>query len=300
MTIKGRFGFLALLLVVVGCSDNPQLRADAGTPSASGGSNGPDGGGGLAGVFGADAGQGGGTAGSGGGADGSGGAVGIGETTRTDGGEPDAGADASTDAGALEAAAPSRSFTCTLILGAFQTSQWYDAGFESAVGTERWEIKSAHNLWTERWADPNDAAWNLPTVSSCATGATTPDRVLFIVYKNMFGPPIPPAVWEPEIAMDVQNIAAKYPSAQQIELLTLARAPNNQPCPGNTSRNIVIAPEIDAAIESVAARSGGKVKVGPKYYVPDCALFEMNITTLVAGGGARVAPQLIEHYKARP
>jgi hypothetical protein len=207
-------------------------------------------------------------------------------------------ASANGDAGSSEAAPPSQHFVCTLILGAFQTSQWFYGGFSVGVETARWEIKSAHNNWTEKWADPQNAIWNLPTTSPCATGAATPDRVLLIVYKDMFGPPIAPTVWEPEITKDVQNIKTKYPSARRIELLTEVRAPNNQPCPGNSSRNIVIAPEIDAAIQSVADKSGGLVQVGPKYYVPDCALFMTNITTLVDGGGARVAPQLVDYYKA--
>ncbi len=207
-------------------------------------------------------------------------------------------ASANGDAGSSEAAPPAQHFVCTLILGAFQTSQWFYGGFSAGVETARWEIKSAHNNWTEKWADPQNAIWNLPITSPCATGAATPDRVLLIVYKNMFGPPIPPAVWEPEITKDVENIKTKYPSARRIELLTEVRAPNNQPCPGNSSRNIVIAPEIDAAIQSVADKSGGLVQVGPKYYVPDCSLFMTNITTLVDGGGARVAPQLVDYYKA--
>jgi hypothetical protein len=201
--------------------------------------------------------------------------------------------------GVPDAAPPAQNFTCTLVLGAFQTSQWYDGGFETAVGTEHWEIKAAHNLWTERWANLNDSAWNIPTVSPCTTGATTPDRVLFVVYKNFMVPAVAPAVWEPEVTKDVENIKVKYPSAKQIELLTLARGPNNQLCPGNTSRNISIAPEIDAAIESIAAKSGGMVKAGPKYYVPDCSMFEGNTTTLLPGVGAKVAPQLIEYYKPR-
>ena len=229
-------------------------------------------------------------------------AGGVGGAGAEDAGGSAAGADAdaSGNAGGPDAAPPAQNFTCTLILGAFQTSQWFDAGFETAVGTARWEIKSAHNNWTEKWADPNNAIWNLPTASPCTARAATPDRVLLIVYKDMFGPPIAPTVWEPEITKDVENIKTKYPAVRQIELLTLARAPNNQPCPGNSSRNIAIAPEIDAAIQSVADKSGGLVKVGPRYYVPDCSLFVMNITTLTDGGGARVAPQLIEYYNAHP
>jgi len=298
MRINGLFGFVALLLVAVACSENPGSGADAGAPPASsGGNSGLGGSGGSAGAPGGDPGQGGGTAGSGGGpagSGGSGGSVGTGGTAGV--GQPDGGAG---NSGTPEVAPPAQNFNCTLVLGAFQTSQWYDGGFETAVGTEHWEIKAAHNLWTERWANPNDSAWSIPTVSPCATGATTPDRVLFVVYKNFMVAAAPPAVWEPEITKDVENIKTHYPSAKLIELLTLARGPNNQLCPNNTSRNISIAPEIDAAIQAVSDKSGGTVKPGPKYYVPDCSMFEGNTTTLTAGTGAKVAPQLIEYYKPR-
>ncbi|HXI58462.1 MAG TPA: hypothetical protein VNO55_20485 [Polyangia bacterium] len=287
-----------LLFVTAGCSQDssfvapPAGDASSSNTSSSGGSSGS---GGVAGGGGVTSG---GATGSGGAPVGSGGAAG-GDAAATG---PDAvgGVDGGAGGGAAPDVREESNFTCTLVLGAFQTSQWYDAGFERAVGTERWEIKSAHNNWTEKWADPNNAIWNLPTVSPCATNPTKPDRVLLIVYKDMFSPPIPPAVWEPEITKDVQNIKTKYPSVRRIELLTLARAPNNQPCPGNTSRNIVISPDIENAIQAVADKSGGLAAVGPKYYVPDCSMFLMNITTLTDNAGALVAPMLVDYYKAHP
>jgi hypothetical protein len=297
----------ATALAGVRCSDSaPSARAPSGAGESSSGGSAPTTGSGAGGAGIPASGAGAETAGSGGGASagtGSSGSTDASAAYGTGGGdasvdvEPADGAGANEDAGSSEAAPPVQHFVCTLILGAFQTSQWFYGGFSAGVETARWEIKSAHNNWTEKWADPQNAIWNLPTTSPCATGAATPDRVLLIVYKNMFGPPIPPTVWEPEITKDVQNIKTKYPSARRIELLTEVRAPNNQPCPGNSSRNIVIAPEIDAAIQSVADKSGGLIQVGPKYYVPDCSLFMTNITTLVDGGGAKVAPQLVEYYK---
>jgi hypothetical protein len=294
--MKNRVTLAVLLFVTGGCSqDSSVVSPPAGDASSDASSNtsssgGSSGSGGVAG--GGDMASGGAT-GSGGVPAGSGGAAGAdaaGVVT----------VDGSAGDGAASDVVEESNFTCTLVLGAFQTSQWYDAGFEKAVGTERWEIKSAHNNWTEKWADPNNAIWNLPTTSPCATNPTKPDRVLLIVYKDMFSPPIPPAVWEPEITKNVQNIKTKYPSVRRIELLTLARAPNNQPCPGNTSRNIVISPDIENAIQAVADKSGGLAAVGPKYYVPDCSMFLMNITTLTDNAGALVAPMLIDYYKAHP
>jgi hypothetical protein len=96
------------------------------------------------------------------------------------------------------------------------------------------------------------------------------------------------------------NVKAKYPSVKQIELITLVRGPNNELCPGNTSRNISVAPEIDAAIQETADESGGLVKVGPKAYAPDCSMFQPNITTLTDAGAKAVAPMMVEYYKAHP
>jgi hypothetical protein len=294
--MKNRVTLAVLLFVSGGCSQNSSVvsppAGDASSDASSGGgSSGSGGGGDMAS---------GGATGSGGATAGSGGAAGADAGVTAPDGAGAVMADGRANDGAASDVAEEANFTCTLVLGAFQTSQWYDAGFEKAVGTERWEIKSAHNNWTEKWADPSNAIWNLPTTSPCATNPTKPDRVLLIVYKDMFSPPIPPAVWEPEITKDVQNIKTKYPSVRRIELLTLARAPNNQPCPGNTSRNIVISPDIENAIQAVADKSGGLVAVGPKYYVPDCSMFLMNITTLTDNAGALVAPMLIDYYKAHP
>jgi hypothetical protein len=289
--MKNRVTLAVLLFVSGGCSQNSSVVSPPAGDASSGGGSSGSGGGDMAG---------GGATGSGGATAGSGGAAGADAAVTAPDGAGAVMADGSAGDGAASDVREEANFTCTLVLGAFQTSQWYDAGFEKAVGTERWEIKSAHNNWTEKWADPGNAIWNLPTVSPCATNPTKPDRVLLIVYKDMFSPPIPPAVWEPEITKDVQNIKTKYPSVRRIELLTLARAPNNQPCPGNTSRNIVISPDIENAIQAVADKSGGLVAVGPKYYVPDCSMFLMNITTLTDNAGALVAPMLVDYYKAHP
>ncbi len=283
-----RAGYLAMFLMVTACSGSPSVTPDAGPPATgSGGApvggNGGDGSGGEM------------TAGSGGA---SGGVTGSGGAAVVDAGGLPETTPPGSDGGGDGAGPPAGNFTCTLVLGAFQTSQWYDGGFETAVGTERWEIKSAHNNWTEKWADANNAIWNLPTQSPCATGATLPDRVILTVYKDFFAPAPAPSVWEPEITKDVANIKTHYPSVKQIHLITLARGPDNMLCPGNMSRNISVAPEIDAAIQAVSDKSGGLVWPGPKYYVPDCSMFMANTTTLIDGAGAKVAPQLIAYYKA--
>ncbi|MEA2697362.1 MAG: hypothetical protein QOI66_1633 [Myxococcales bacterium] len=176
--MKNRVTLAVLLFVTGGCSqDSSFVSPPAGDASSDASSNtsssGGSGGGDMAS---------GGATGSGGAPAGSGGAAGADAAVTPLDAAGTGAADGSAGGGAGSDVREESNFTCTLVLGAFQTSQWYDAGFEKAVGTERWEIKSAHNNWTEKWADPNNAIWNLPTTSPCATNPTKPDRVLLIVY----------------------------------------------------------------------------------------------------------------------
>ena len=186
-------------------------------------------------------------------------------------------------------------FTCTLVLGAYQTSEWFDGGFRSAVGATRWEIKWEHNTFTELWADPTNAFWSIATEPPpCATNATAPDRVIFVVYSKTL---TAQADWETAITKVVGIIEAKYPSAKQIQLLGMARAPNNQPCPGNSDVAIVVRPEEQAAMQAVADKSGGLVQVGPAYFVPDCASFLANNTNLTPAAASAVATTMAPLYK---
>jgi hypothetical protein len=188
-----------------------------------------------------------------------------------------------------------QNFTCTLVLGAYQTSEWFDGGFRSAVGATRWEIKWEHNTYTELWADPTNAFWNIPTESPpCATNATTPDRVIFIVYSKTISAE---SDWETAVTKVVGTIKTKYPSAKLIQLLGMARAPNDQACPGNSDVAIVVGPAEQQAMQAVSDKSAGLVQVGPAYFVPDCASFLPNNTNLTPAAAAAVATMLAPLYK---
>jgi len=190
--------------------------------------------------------------------------------------------------------APPQSFTCTLLLAPYQTSQWFLAGFQAAVGASKWEIKWAHNAYTENWASPRDGFWGTATMSPCSMNATTPDRVFFTVYSKTITGEGP---WETAVTKVVDNIKAKYPSAKQIVLIGMARAPNNQQCPNNNDVALVVTPEEEQAMKAVADKSGGLVTVGPPYGVTSCAYFVTNNTNLQGNGPMECANALIPFYK---
>jgi hypothetical protein len=191
--------------------------------------------------------------------------------------------------------APPQAFSCTLLLAPFQTSQWFLGGFQAAVGASKWEIKWAHNAYTENWANPSDGFWGTATMApACSMNATMPDRVFFTVYsKTITGE----AAWETAVTKVVDNIKAKYPSAKQIVLIGMARAPNNQPCPGNNDVALVVTSEEEQAMKAVADKSAGLVTVGPPYGVTSCAYFVTNNTNLQGNGPKECADTLIPFYK---
>ncbi len=191
--------------------------------------------------------------------------------------------------------APHQAFSCTLLLAPFQTSQWFTGGFQAAVGASKWEIKWAHNAYTENWANPTDGFWGTAIMgSACAMNSTAPDRVFFTVYsKTITGE----AAWETAVTKVVDNIKAKYPTAKQIVLIGMARAPNNQPCPNNNDVALVVTPEEEQAMKAVADKSAGLVTVGPAYGVTSCAYFVMNNTNLQGNGAKECADALIPFYK---
>jgi hypothetical protein len=200
----------------------------------------------------------------------------------------------SAPSGTPDSGGPPQSFASTLIIGCFQTSQWFDAGFETVVGNAKWEIKWDHNTFTEHWADPADAFWNIAVASPCASNATTPDRVLFIAYSMTLATE---AAWETQLGHVVDNVKTKFSSVKQIELLGMVRAPNNQMCAGNSNKSTIVSPEEDQAMQAVADKSGGMVKTGPKYFAPSCASFVANNTNLTPAAASAVVPMLSAVYK---
>jgi len=208
-----------------------------------------------------------------------------------------------------------------LVLGLFTTSQWFNGSMpggasktflQAGVDATKWEGKMQKYSYVEKWADPANAIWGIATATPCATNATTPDRVLFVG----FSPGIPAdqdydkyhaqgmdqAGWVTLLNSVIANIRAKYPSAKEIDILTMGRAPNNTLCANNNDTDTVIAPYEDAAFQAVADASNGLVKVGPKYFVPDCATSYIfaNDSDYTTTASNSLATQVATYYVAHP
>lgn len=203
---------------------------------------------------------------------------------------PAAGADASVDAGVR----PGKDFVCNQVTGLQATGQWYAAGFEmDGVDDAHWQAKTQHLAYIEKWADPNHPVWNQAITSPCANGSDNPDRVVFVGFSP---PSMTEAVWEASLIADITTIKAKYPAVQEIDVMSMVRAPGNQLCPGNTDPLVMIAPYVDQAIAAAVARFPGLAKVGPQIYAPNCDAFVANDTDLVPVGAAAVAKMVASYF----
>ena len=195
-----------------------------------------------------------------------------------------------------------------MIFGLFTTSQWFNGTqpggadktfLQDGIDATKWEAKMQKYSYAEKWADPKSDLWNLPTQNPCAANATTPERALFVGFSPSTKDQ--PA-WEKLLNAVVANITIKYPSVKAIDILTMGRAPNNTLCSNNNDVDTVIAPYEDAAFDAVAAASNGLVKVGPKYYVPDCenSYIFANDTDYTTSAANYIATEVATYYVAHP
>jgi hypothetical protein len=257
------------------------------------------------------------TSGGGSGAAGTGAASGDGTS-----GQASTGADSGATAGGAEGgAAGAGPFTCTLVVGLFTTSQWFSGMMPGGasktflmdgVDATKWEGKQTKYAYIEKWEDPTNAVWSLALTNPCATNSATPDRVVFVG----FSPGIPADQdyamysklstnqmdWEMLLNGVIATIKMKYPSAKEVDILTMGRAPNNMLCSNNNDVDTIIQPYEDAAYEAVAAASGGFVVVGPKYYVPDCdtSYIFANDSDYTTTAATAIATQVAAYYVAHP
>jgi hypothetical protein len=141
---------------------------------------------------------------------------------------------------------PGRDFVCNQVIGLQATGQWYAAGFEQdGVDDAHWQAKTQHRAYIEKWADPNNAVWDQPLTSPCASRSDDPDRVVFVGFSP---PSMTEAAWEASLIADIDTIRAKYPGLQEVDVMSMVRSPGNQPCPMNTDPLVVTADYVDQAI----------------------------------------------------
>ncbi|MFZ5894258.1 MAG: hypothetical protein ACOY0T_24570 [Myxococcota bacterium] len=183
-----------------------------------------------------------------------------------------------------------KSYRCNLVVGLAVTAEWFEAGFEEIVGNGRWQALVRPHTFVADWADPGHPAWSEPLRSACDEAHNQPERVLFFAadwnYKNE-------NEWITGLTATVNAVRARYPSAREIQLLTMVRAPGNTSC-GNAKS--VVEPFVDQAMERVSAQFDGLVRVGPKFEVASCDWFEKGGPHFTESGRREVARLIGEHY----
>jgi len=139
-----------------------------------------------------------------------------------------------------------------------------------------------------------------------------PDRVVQVVFSPMdptndqdytkYHLAIDQPTWETQLNAVIATIKMKYPSVKEIDLLTMGRAPMNMLCPNNSDKDTIIEPFEDAALDAVAASSNGFIKVGPKYYVPDCqnSYIFANDSDYTTSAANSLAMQIAAYYAQHP
>ena len=201
-------------------------------------------------------------------------------------------------------------FTCTMVLGLFTTSQWFNGTNpggatktflqQDGIDATKWEAKLQKYSYVEKWADPANGVWKINTATPCATNATSPDRVLFVGFSPDTKHDQPTI--QGLIAKVIANIQMTFPSAKEIDLLTMGRAPGNMMCPNNSDPSTVVGAYFDQALQALADASNGLIKVGPKYYVPDCnnSYIFANDTDYTTTAANFIAIQNAMYYAAHP
>jgi hypothetical protein len=201
-------------------------------------------------------------------------------------------------------------FACTMVLGLFTTSQWFNGTNpggatktflqQDGIDPKKWEAKLQKYSYVEKWADPANGVWKIKTATPCATNETSPDRVLFVGFSpdTKHDQPTIQAL----LAKVIANIQTTFPSAKEIDLLTMGRTPGNVMCPNNSDKSTVVGAYFDDAIAALADASNGLIKAGPKYYVPDCnnSYIFANDTDYTTTAANALAIQNAAYYAAHP
>jgi hypothetical protein len=181
-------------------------------------------------------------------------------------------------------------FTCTQVMGVSVTGDWFGAGFEEAVDSRRWQAMTRTHAFVDLWGNPKDEVWSVPLVSPCATGAATPDRILFMAVNWQY---TRAEEWTAALTRAVEAMRSRYPRVRRIELLTMLRAPGNRSC-GNPMS--VVAPMVDDAVARVAAAYPALVRVAPRFEAPSCAVFTKGGPHFTEAGMKEVARVYASHY----
>ncbi|HXK20032.1 MAG TPA: hypothetical protein VNG33_19610 [Polyangiaceae bacterium] len=187
-------------------------------------------------------------------------------------------------------------FVCNGMLGVSVNDDWFTAGFETVVPDAKWQLRWRSLAFVELWADPQNSIWSEPLVSACASGSTSPDRVLYTPVNWTY---TTTDEWLPKLTAVIENIKTKYQGVKEIDLMTMLRAPGNMVC-GDPSvaatKEQVTAPVLDQSITLVAAKYPGLVRVLPPFYAPSCDVFLPNSPHYAAGKAAVVSKVFSDYF----
>ncbi len=193
----------------------------------------------------------------------------------------------------------STSFQCSQLMGPNVAGEWFDAGFEAAVGSAGWQVKAPHHSFVDDWAKPDHDVWREQdcqgTYTECETrsrceNAAAVDRLLFVTQTGDYLG-TSQASWQALINSAIATAKAKYPGLQRIELLTFVRGPAGKDCGGETT----VSAQLDAAQQAIAAASLGFVAVGPQLTASSCELFS-GAPHMTSAGNQQIAQALAAFY----
>ena len=178
------------------------------------------------------------------------------------------------------------------------TREWYEAGFETMVANDRWQLKAREHGYITEWSNPNSDFWNEPIESPCAQGSTSPDHVVLTVLSWVPACCTTQPQWLAQVTGAINTLKSKYPGLKRIDLMTVIRGPNNTACPTPPAagETIVIPPELDGALAAAAAQFPNFVFVAPKFEAPNCAAFSGGGPHLTTAGNTAVAKNIAAYF----
>jgi len=199
-------------------------------------------------------------------------------------------------AGASSSFPDPSTFKCNALLGVSVTGDWFNAGFETGLPGDKWQLKWKTESFIEQWANPSDPVWSTAVISACTDASANPDRVIFTAVNWTY---TTESEWETQLTKDVETFKTKYSAVKEIDLMTMLRAPNNQICgqagQGSTNEQIV-QPFVDQAMTAVGAKYPALVRILPPFYAPSCSVFLPNSPHFAAGQAAVVAQVYRDYF----
>lgn len=188
-------------------------------------------------------------------------------------------------------------FVCNQATGGKLMDELFIAGFEAALDGSRWQLKWKDHAAIEEWANAQSTFWDAPIESACTNGSNSPDRVIFMIFSWTV---TAQADWRAKITQAVNNFRNKYAGLRRIDFMGQIRGPNNMLCPTPpaSGETIVVSPELQAAMQEVAAAFPGFVFLSPAWEARSCSDFDGGGPHLTTAGNQAAAGPIAAHFAA--